>query len=322
MIRKTALAIAAALPLALLLPTVPAAAMTPRIVTPPVNGWNPNDPISDPDQLATAFPFILFTVTCGDVTASGWSGDQGLQHLKVWDGVVFTSSAVAAACATSGSQPIVRQGDDTFVAQARGVSSAAGVASILVKGEVFYVDWELVPTPRVGQWVALDARAVDDSPLPMLTRRVTAVGDDTFAVDEPVDSSYIGAPVLDNQGRSLGMVTAAGSEITGSPQYCGEVYTCEDPSRAWWDITAPSNVPNAKATGGRRSVTVTWQPVKSTGGDSDIAYWYRVGKADWKHTDDFKVTIPAKPRSRVTVTIVAFNHAGPGPSTTVSARAK
>ena len=155
----------------------------------------------------------------------------------------------------------------------------------------------------------------------MLERRIITVGADTFTVDQPIDAAYLGAPVVDNMGRALGMVTSAGTEVTGAPQFCAHLFDCTDPSKVWWDITAPSAVTNPKAVGGKRTVTVTWQPVADDGG-AEVAYWYRIGKGQWTFNDTFRVGVAAKPRARVSVTIVAINDAGPGPSTTVSAKAK
>jgi len=160
----------------------------------------------------------VYTVTCGGLTATGWSADALDDTMDDWDTVLLTTPALAAACVASPAAPTVLQSTDTFVARVWG--SATSVGAIELLGDRPYIDWDFVPTPRVGQWVALQARAADGSVLPLLQRRIVSVNADTFVIDEAVGADYLGAPVIDNRGRALGMLTAAGTLVTGSPQYC------------------------------------------------------------------------------------------------------
>ena len=322
MIRKTALAIAAALPLALLLPAVPAAAMTPRAVDLPANGWRPTDPPSDLALFRSSVPYILYAVTCGGVSATAWSADGGNDPDGDWDTVLITTSQLSQACLNSRIAPVVRQGDDTFTGRGYGYDASAGVGTMQLTGEEAYSDWDFVPSPRIDQWVAVGARSQFGESLPLLELLISSVGDDTFAVSAAIPASYIGAPVLDNMGRALGVVTAAGTVITGAPQFCPKLFACTDPTRVWWDITAPSIVPDVKAVPGKRSVIVTWKPVASMGGTDEVGYWYRVGTGEWKNSETFRARIKAKRGTKVTVTVVAINDAGPGPQQTVWAKAR
>lgn len=297
---------------AVLLPTSNAHALLP----PPKDGWSPLDPPSVPGLFALQFQHILYSVTCNGVTATGWSADGADDTASTWDTTIVTTTPVATACFESPGSILARQGDDTLAIEPY---NYWGI--VRGQGDQAYIDWDFVPMPRVGQWVGIGARSADGAPLPLLERRIVTVGADTFTVDQPIDAAYLGAPVVDNMGRALGMVTTAGIEVTGSPQFCVHLFECADPGKVWWDITAPSAVTNAKAVGGKRKVTVTWQPVASEGGD-EVAYWYRVGQGEWKFNDTFRVVLRAAPKTRVTVTIVAINHAGPGPSKTVWAIAK
>lgn len=293
---------------------LPAQAMTPR--TP---GWSPFVPPSASELalLQEGLPQILYTVTCGGLTATGWSADAFDDTVGDWDTVLVTTPSVARACLTAA--PTVQQGDDTF--EAKGWNSAAPAGLVLLTGERYYADWDFVPSPRVGQWLAVGARGASAQPLDLLQRRVAAVGDDTFTLDQAVDADYVGAPVMDNRGRVLGVMSQAGIEVTGTPQFCAVLFDCTDPTRVWWDITAPSKVTRAKAVGAKGSVVVTWGPVADDGG-AEVAYWYHSGDGVWKHSDAFRVVIKARARTKVQVTIVSINDAGPGPSTTVTARAK
>jgi hypothetical protein len=132
---------------------------------------------------------------------------------------------------------------------------------------------------------------------------------------------YVGAPVVDNTGRALGTLTAAGSVVTGSTVYCGELFICTDPTKVWWDITAPSVPRDVKATPGKGRVNVAWKPAASDGGDT-VTYSYRIGAGQWITTDAFKVTVKARKGQLVTVSIGTINQAGAGPTKIVSARAR
>ncbi len=294
----------------------PAQAMTPRS-----GGWDPRTPPSAPELVALerTLTDAVYAITCGGLTATGWSADAFDDTVGDWDTALVTTSAMGEACWFSTVAPSVRQGAAAFVARAWLFAAPGGLVTL--SGDRPYIDWDFVPTPRVNQWVALQARAADGSVLPLLQRRIVSVNADTFVIDQAVGADYLGAPVIDNRGRALGMLTAAGTLVTGSPQYCDRLFYCTDPARVWWDITAPSAVTAAKAVGAKRSVVVTWKPVASDGGDP-VTYFYSVNGGPWTEPKGFRVVIPAKPRQSVTVTIQAVNQAGYGPSTTVAARAK
>ena len=286
------------------------------MVEPPKDGWSPLDPPSMPEIFAREFQSVLYTVTCNGLTATGWSADGADDTAGPWDTTILTTSPVAIACFEAPGRAMALQGDDTLAIEPY---NYWGI--VRGQGNQAYIDWDFVPMPRVGQWVGVGARSADGAPLPLLERRIVTVGADTFTVDQPIDAAYVGAPVVDNMGRALGMVTTAGIEVTGSPQFCAHLFACTDAGKVWWDITAPSAVTNAKAVGGKRTVTVTWQPVADDGG-AEVGYWYRIGKGEWKFNDTFRVVVSAKPRTRVSITLLPINDAGPGPLTTVSARAK
>lgn len=306
-----------ALLVGLLAAALTAGASPAQAMTPPSSGWSPYDRPLTPDVLARELESVLFTVSCGGLTATGWSADAVDDTAGEWDSVLITTPEVGRACMTT--TPIVVQGSTPFSAKGFNADRAAGL--VLLSGDLPYIDWDFVPMPRVNQWVAIAARSASGVPLPMLERRITQVGDDTFTVDAPIEADYVGAPVVDNLGRSLGILNAPGAEITGSPQYCASLFICTDPARVWWDITAPSGVRKAKAVGGKRSVTVTWKAAASDGG-AEVAYWYRVGTGDWEYAETFRVTVKARTGTLVSVTIGTVNAAGPGPMVTVAARAK
>ena len=299
-------------------------AMTPQSVTPKsvIPGWNPSDPPAFRAALAARLAEVTYAVSCGNVTATGWSADVADDPAPdSWKAILVTTSTMSGACAATPAALRVRQGAQTVEARPSVAGPASDAGTIPVRPDLPYIDWDFVPTPRVGQWVGIAARGVDGGVLPMLERRVTVVGTATFTVDSPVDAMYVGAPVVDNTGRALGTLTAAGSVVTGSPVYCGELFICTDPTKVWWDITAPSVAREVKATAGKGRVTVTWKPAASDGGDT-VSYYYRIGAGQWIETDAFKVTVKARKGQLVTVSIVTGNYAGAGPTKVVSARAK
>ena len=299
-------------------------AMTSQSVTPKtvIPGWNPSDPPADRAAFGAQLADVIYAVSCGNVTATGWSADVADDPARdSWKAILVTTSAMSGACAATPAALRVRQGAQTVEARPYSYGTASDVGTIEVRPDLPYIDWDFVPTPRVGQWVGIAARGIDGGVLPMLERRVTVVGTDSFTVNSPLDAVYVGAPVVDNTGRALGTLTAAGSVVTGSTVYCGELFICTDPTKVWWDITAPSVPRDVKATPGKGRVNVAWKPAASDGGDT-VTYSYRIGAGQWITTDAFKVTVKARKGQLVTVSIGTINQAGAGPTKIVSARAK
>jgi hypothetical protein len=103
---------------------------------------------------------------------------------------------------------VVRQGTETFPAY----PFIAGPIAVIPYVPGVY--WDLTPTPRGGQWLAIGPRAADGTLLPILERRVSTVSSTTFTVDEAVVADYLGAPVVDNKMRVLGTDNYAGTGST------------------------------------------------------------------------------------------------------------
>jgi hypothetical protein len=103
---------------------------------------------------------------------------------------------------------VVRQGAETFPAY----PFIAGPIAVIPYVSGVY--WDLTPTPRVGQWLAIGPRAADGTLMPILERRVSTVSSTTFTVDEAVVADYLGAPVVDNKMRVLGTDNYAGTGST------------------------------------------------------------------------------------------------------------
>lgn len=302
----------------------PAVATTPQSVSPKTvtPGWSPLDPPADRAALVAELAEVTYAVSCGGVTATGWSADVFDDTApESWKALLVTTSAVSGACASSPEAPVVRQGVLAFEARPLGYGAAHGVGTIEVRQDRPYIDWDFVPTPRAGQWVGLAARGVDGGALPMLERRIATVGADNFTMDSPVDSAYVGAPVVDNRGRALGVMTAAGTAVTGAPVFCDELFDCTDPTRVWWDIAAPSAPRSVKASAGKGRVTVTWKPAASDGG-APATYFYSVDGGPWIEASRFAVTVKARKGVSVSVSVQGVNAAGWSPKVTRTARAR
>ena len=297
----------------------PAIAVTPKAVIP---GWSPIDPPADRAALVAQLAEVTYAVSCGSVTATGWSADVYDDPAPDgWKALLVTTSSPGAACASNPAALRVLQGALTLEARPYGYGTVSGVGTVEVREDRPYIDWDFVPTPRVGQWVGIAARGVNGEALPLLERRIAEVGTASFAMTSPVDAAYVGAPVVDNQGRALGTMTAAGAVVTGAPTFCDDLFICTDPTRVWWDITAPSEVTDVKAVAGRGFVTFTWKAAASDGG-APASYWYRVGKGPVTLADRFRVKVPARKGQRVMIAISTINEAGPGPTVTITARAR
>lgn len=299
------------------------AASTPALARPAsvTPGWSPSDPPADPTALAAELAETTFAVSCGSATATGWSADVYDDSAVGVLSALVTTSTVSAACAANPSALRVRQGEITLEARPWTYNTASGVGTLVSAVDLPYIDWDFVPAPRPRQWVGIAARGVDGAALPLLEARIVTVGTDTLTLDAAVDASYVGAPVVDNQGRALGMMTAAGTVVTGAPQFCNQLFVCTDPARVWWDITAPSAPRNVTASAGKGRVTVTWKPAASDGG-AEADYRYSVNGGPWTEASRFSVTVKARKGVSVTVSVQAVNAAGWGPTVTRTARAR
>lgn len=290
--------------------------MTPQSVTP---GWSPLTPPSDPALYEASYPVVLYSIACGGESATGWSAD--FSDDTAFATILVTTASVARACLDAPGSLVVRQGSEIVEARPWNADLAVGLGLVAVVRNSPAIDWDFVPTPRVGQWVGIAARTPTGEPLPMLQRRIVLVGDDTFTLDAPVGPEYVGAPVADNLARVLGTMAAAGVEVTGMTPVCDTLFVCTDPTRVWWDISAPSAPRNVRAVGGKGKVTATWRPVASDGGD-EVAYRYRIDQGGWTYTEKFTVVVKARKGTKVTVSVQSVNEAGPGPIVTVSVKAK
>ena len=292
--------------------------MTPKAVIP---GWNPSDPPRDRAAFDAQMGATVYAVSCRGVHATGWASSMPDDTTYDWRSMLVTTSEASRACSTTRSDLVVRQGSDTFPAYPWIHGTATGVGSIAMIPYRIGAYWDGTPRPRLGQWVGIGGRASDGTMLPILERRIVAIGATSFTLNEAVGADYLGSPVADNTMRILGSLTHAGSEVTGAPVYCIDLFSCADDTNVWRDITAPSAVTNAKATAGKGRVTVTWKAAADDGG-AQVAYWYRVGERAWKKTDTFRVTVKARKGQRLTIALGTVNDAGPGPTVIVSAKAK
>ena len=309
-------ALGALLAAALLVPATPALAMTPRVQIP---GWNPADPPSARADFDRRMAQAIYRVSCGGISATGWSADALDDEQREIRSVIITTAS-AACFGRPGDIRVWR--DDTALPVTPFISSSAlNLGFVTSAIDVPYIDWDFVPTPRIGQWVGIAAAATDGAPLPIREQRITAVDADSFVLDAPIGEEYVGAPVVDNQARVLGVVTDAGTRIEGTPRFCPTLFGCTAPTKVWWDITAPSVARDVKATGGKGRVTVTWKAAAYDGGDA-VTYTYSVNGGPWVKATTFKVTVKARKGQRVTVAVGTVNYAGAGPTEIVSARAR
>jgi hypothetical protein len=309
-------ALGALLAAALLVPATPALAMTPRVQIP---GWNPADPPSARADFDRRMAQVIYRVSCGEISATGWSADALDDEQREIRSVVITTAS--AACFGRPGDIRVWRDDTTLPVTPFVSSSTVNLGFVTSAIDVPYIDWDFVPTPRIGQWVAIAAAAADGAPLPIREQRITVVDADGFVLDAPIGEEYVGAPVVDNQARVLGVVTDAGTRIAGTPRFCPTLFGCTDPTKVWWDITAPSVARDVKATPGKGRVTVTWKAAASDGGDA-VTYSYSVNGGPWVKTTTLKVTVKARKGQRVTVAVGTVNLAGAGPTEIVSAKAR
>lgn len=284
-----------------------------------IPGWSPADPPADRPFFAARMGMVIYRVSCGGFSATGWSADAFDDESQNVGSVIVTTSS--AAC--SGVPVDLRVWRDGTTLPVTGLLNSAviGLGSAISPVDVPYIDWDFVPSPRIGQWVGIAAASSDGALLPIREQRITSVGADSFTLDAAMGDEYAGAPVVDNQARVLGVITRAGNRVTGTPGFCQDLFACTDPTRVWWDITAPSVARDVKVTPGKGRVTVTWKPVADTGGD-EVIYSYSADSGPWVATTKFKVIVKVRKGQRVSIAVSTVNAAGAGPTAIVSAKAK
>lgn len=292
--------------------------MTPKAVIP---GWSPADPPALRANFDAQMSAVLYAVSCRGVTATGWASSMPDDTTYDWRSMLVTTSEVSGACVGTRDDLVVRQGGETLPAYPWIGGSPTGLGSIAVVPYRPGAYWDETPSPRIGQWVGIGGRAADGSMLPIVERRIIAVGSTSFTLDEAVGAEYLGAPVADNLMRILGTLTRAGAEVTGSPVSCGVLFLCASPDTVWWDISAPSAPRSVTAVGGKGKVTMTWKPAVSDGG-AKVGYRYSVNGGPWTDTSRFTFTVKARPGATVTVGVQSFNAAGWGPTVTRTVKAK
>ena len=161
--------------------------MTPKAGT---SGWSRSDPPADPTALVAELAKTTYAISCGSVTATGWSADVYDDTAAGILSILITTSAVSGACAANPAALRVRQGEVTLEARPWSSHTASGVGTLVSGVDLPYIDWDVVPSPRVGQWVGIAARGVDGEALPMLEGRIVTVGTDSFTVNTAVGEEY------------------------------------------------------------------------------------------------------------------------------------
>ena len=149
-------------------------------------------------------------------------------------------------------------------------------------------------------------------------------GDEVYAYD-----------VYDNTGRRVCVALESRLSCTATGLTNGTAYTFtvipfnragdgvrSAPSASVTPRKAPGAVTKLRALGVAGGVRVTWAAASAKGSARVTGYEYRVGSGSWMRTKDTSVTIRAKAGERVSVAIRAVSAVGPGPESTVSARAR
>lgn len=243
----------------------------------------PWDPGAVPTRLTDFVEEVnrsVVTVLCGRGLGSGWAAATRLSDEQVASGYkryIVTNFHVIRDCTYAGSQYIeIQQNGIKYPARVWGWDSNLDLASVLTTAEIPVLGWNPAPRPRVGQWVAAFG-----SPFGLAGSAtfgyVSYVGRTDLISSAPINPGNSGGPLVDNQGRVVGVNTAGieGSNsvgiVQGTPLMCQSTHVC-DSAKVWLGGTTPGAPTRITLQQVGSSVTVRWSPPSSDGGQRITNY--------------------------------------------------
>lgn len=213
-------------------------------VQPSVN-WNPS---AAPEQLtdfAATINKSMVTVYCGNSLGSGWTSTVTINQDAIAAGYktyIITNHHVIEECtySTSSRYIEVRQGGVRYPAYVWSWDRENDLAGLHTTADLPKLQWNRVPRPLPGQWVAAFGSPFGLSGS-ITTGIVSFVGDNQLTSTAPINPGNSGGPLVDNKGRVVGTNTATivGSNgfgiVVGTPALCDKIVRCSDPDGVWTD---------------------------------------------------------------------------------------
>lgn len=317
------------------LPAPGASKMQPRSESP--TAW---DPSSAPPRLTDFVEKInksVVTVYCGRSLGSAWAAETGMREEWIASGYrryLITNAHVIQGCTSQSTMYIeVKQNGITYPARVWSWDWDLDLAGIVTTADIPELEWDRSPRPRVGQWVAAFG-----SPLGLAGSAtfgyVSYVGNNDLISSAPINPGNSGGPLVDNEGRVIGINTAGidGTNgigiVQGTPLMCLTTHICRDGTTVWLSGTTPSAPKDVIATQENGGALVSWSQPTTDGGQPISRYRVTAQPGD-RHcttyatkscffTKQGKADPGLIPGTTYTFTVQAFNEIGAGQPVTVS----
>jgi hypothetical protein len=329
---------------ALTLAVLPAQASTPLpepggdvMVTQQSGAW---DPSAAPQRLTDFVERInksVVTIYCGRGLGSGWAAATRLSDEQTASGYksyIITNAHVIRGCTSEATKYIeIRQNGVTYPAKVWNWDWDADLAAVLTTVDLPKLPWNGSPKPRVGQWVAAFG-----SPFGLAGSAtfgsVSYVGNKDLISTAPINPGSSGGPLVDNEGRAIGINTAGidGSNsigiVQGTPLMCGTTHNCPNPERVWLTGTTPGSPRNLVLNQIGNDVSITWSAPLNDGGQPIRNYRVTANPGDRTCTayttlscrfgKKGKADPGLQPGVTYTFTVHAINAIGAGATTSAS----
>ena len=242
------------------------------------------DPSASPLRLTDFVEKInksVVTVYCGRSLGSAWVAETGMREEWLASGYrryLITNAHVIEGCTSENTMYIeVKQNGITYPARVWSWDWDLDLAGIVTTADLPELEWARSPRPRVGQWVAAFG-----SPLGLAGSAtfgyVSYVGNNDLISSAPINPGNSGGPLLDNEGRVIGINTAGidGTNgigiVQGTPLMCGTTHICQDSTTVWLNGTTPSAPKDVIATQRDGGAVVSWSQPATDGGQPITRY--------------------------------------------------
>ena len=301
-----------------------------RQITERSGAW---DPSAAPQRLTDFVERInksVVTVFCRNGLGSGWAAATRLPQSALDSGYkrfIVTNAHVIQGCTQESAQYIeIRQNGVAYPARVWNWNWDQDLAAVVTTAELPVLQWDDVPKPRVGQWVAAFG-----SPFGLAGSAtfgyVSFVGNIDLISSAPINRGNSGGPLVDNEGRVVGINTAGidGTNsigiVQGTPLMCGTTHIC-DGTTPWLSGATPSAPLGVTLRQEGTDIVVTWSAPKSDGGQSIYKYTASVGPGDrfcnayttlsCRLTKQGKADPGLRLGETYTISVQAFNVSGAG----------
>lgn len=291
------------------------------------------DPSAAPQRLTDFVERInksVVTVYCGRGLGSGWAATTNISDeaaISGYQSYVITNAHVIQGCTSGNSRFIeVRQNGVSYPARVWSWNWDHDLAGVMTTVDLPELRWGENPKPRVGQWVAAFG-----SPLGLAGSAtfgyVSYVGNNDLISSAPINPGNSGGPLVDNEGRVIGINTAGidGTNgigiVQGTPLMCLSTHDCATSTTVWLDGNTPGAPTNFTVEQRPRGgAAFNWDAPANTGGQRITQYLVRGTPGDFTCTTRFTSgcgigtgnRFQLQPGTTYTFTVQAVNDIGAG----------